>query len=161
MAVTTSTSSHPAASPVLTPNTAVLTCNALICLPPLFCFLSCFAAAPCFSATSCVCPPPSENQAHWLFQSPTRTKPSPGSTTAAGLVGSCRSRRARLCFCTSEPLMTGGRDGTTGWRDWCPTSTLWSKTGEMCSTRKSHAYLAFGTGRSIGRELSSTFSCFS
>lgn len=24
--------------------------------------------------------------------------------------------------------MTGGRDGITEWMDWCPTSTLWSKT---------------------------------
>lgn len=129
---------------VQSPNTAALTCYTLIWLPlsstSLFSLL--FVAAPCFSVTSCVCPPSSESQAHWLFQSPTHSKPLLGSTTAAGLVGSYRSRRAHLCFCTSEPLMTGGRDDIMEWMDWCPTSTSWSKTSEMCSTRKSYEYLA-------------------
>lgn len=82
----------------------------------------------CFSVTSCVCPPSSESQAPWLFQSPTRSKPSLVSTTPAGLVGSSRSRREHLCFCSREPPMTGGRDDITVWTDWCHINTLWSKT---------------------------------
>lgn len=97
--------------------------------------------SPSFSlllvAASCVCPPFSESQAPWLFQSPTRSKPSLGSTTPAAPVGSCHSKRVRPCFCTSERLMTGGRDDTTEWTDWCHISTLWSKTCKMCSYRLS------------------------
>lgn len=68
-------------------------------------------------------PPSSEPQARWLFQSPTRSRPSLASTTAAGPAGSCLSRRAPLCSCTSESRTTGGRGGTTRWTGWCPTST--------------------------------------
>lgn len=103
---------------------------------PLFPLL-CLLLPPRFSVTSCVCPPSSESQAPWLLQSQTRSKPSLGSTTLAGLVGNCRSRRAHLCSCTSEPLTTGGKDDIMGWMDWCHTSTLWSKTRKMCS---SHYY---------------------
>lgn len=118
---------------VQSPNTAALTCYALIWLPlsSISLFSPLFVAAPRFSVTSCVCPPSSESQAPWLFQSPTQSKQSLGSTTPAGLVGSCHSRRARLFFYTSEPPTTGGRDDIMEWMDWCRTSTSWSKTCKM------------------------------
>lgn len=96
---------------------------------------SLFCSAFCFFLLSVFLPLPAsghrpEIQAHWLFQRLTRLKPSLASTTAAGRVGSSPSRRELLCFCTSERLMTGGRDGITEWMDWCPTSTSWSKTSK-------------------------------
>lgn len=109
-------------------------CINLLCTNQASPLLSSISLLPCFFVTSCLCPPFSESQAPWLFQSQTPLKLLLGSTTPDGLTGSCRSRREPLCFCTSEPLMTGGREGTTEWLDLCHTSTLLSKTCKMCSS---------------------------
>lgn len=112
-------------------------CTNLLCTnlaPRLFCCSSLPSLCRClplFSVTSCVGRPPSESQAPWLFQSPTPLKPLLGSTTPAGLVGSCHSRRARPSSSTRERPTTGGRDDIMEWMDWCHTSTLSSKTCKM------------------------------
>lgn len=126
MAVTPESSSHPSAllsSFFFFFFTARLSSSALIQLPLFLLSSFCFSLRHLLRLAS-------QSQAHWLFQRPTRSKPWPASTTAAGPAASCPSRRELLCSSTSERLMTGGRGGITEWTDWCPTSTLWSKTSK-------------------------------
>lgn len=128
LAVTPESSSHASVS-LSSFVKAGLTSSALIQLPLsalLLVFFLLLSVSPPLPASG----HRPEIQAHWLFQRLTLLKPSLGSITAAGRVGSCPSRRELLCFCTSERLMTGGRDGITEWMDWCPTSTSWSKTSK-------------------------------
>lgn len=100
-------------------------------------FLSHLLPLLCFSITSCACPPFSESQAPWLFQSPIQLKLSLDLTTRAAPVGSYHLRRVLPCYCISELLMTGGRDDTMEWMAWCHISILWSKTCKICSNRLS------------------------
>lgn len=106
-----------------------------------------FAVALCSSATPRAFLPFSESQAPWLFQSLIQSKPSLGLITQAGPVGSYRSRKVPLCFYTTGPLTTGGRDDTMAWMDWCHTSILWSKTRKICNLSwwKQHMFKAKGT----------------
>lgn len=66
---------------------------------------------------------------HLSRQRVSPSKPSPSLTTLADRPGSCPSRRAPRCCCTSGRQKTGGRDGTMVSMAWCHTSTSSSK---MC-----------------------------
>lgn len=66
---------------------------------------------------------------HLSWQRVSPSKPSLSLTTWADHPGSCPSRRAPRCCCTSGRQKTGGRDGTMASTAWCHTSISWSK---MC-----------------------------